>query len=204
MILHVHPEDPQERLIKQIVKKLEAGGVIVYPTDTVYGIGCDVENRKAIERVYQLKQVDRKKPMSIICPDLSVLSGYCVSLPTSSYRIIKRLTPGPYTFILEASDKVPRTMLTRQRTVGIRVPDNPICQAIVRMLGRPILSTSITLEDEQHVVEDPDDIELEWGSRVDMVVGGGILVAEPSSVVDLTEGYPNVLRVGKGDVSSLQ
>lgn len=204
MILHVHPETPQERLVKQVVKCLEGGGVIVYPTDTVYGIGCDVDNRKAIERVYQLKNSDRKKPMSIVCPDLSVLSAYCVSLPTSSYRVIKRLTPGPYTFILEASDKVPRTMLTKQRTIGIRVPDNPICQAIVRMLGRPILSTSITLGDESHVVEDPEDIELEWGSRVDMVVGGGIVVAEPSTVVDLTDGHPVILRVGKGDVSSLQ
>lgn len=203
MILRVHPDNPQDRLIKQIVKVLEGGGVIIYPTDTVYGIGCDLDNRKAIERVYMLKQVDRKKPMSIVCPDLSGLSEYCVSLPTSSYRVIKRLTPGAYTFILEASSKVPRTMLTRQRTIGIRVPDNAICQAIVRMLGRPILSTSITLEDADHVIEDPDEIELEWGNRVDLVVDGGILVPEPSSVVDLTEGYPQILRVGKGDVSSL-
>lgn len=200
MILHVHPDNPQERLIRQVVKVLENGGVIIYPTDTVYGIGCDIESKKAIERVYQLKGMDKKKPMSIICPDLSVLSRYSVSLPTSSYRIIKRLTPGPYTFVLGASDLIPRTMLTRQRTVGIRVPDNAICHAIVQMLGRPILSSSITLEDEKHVVEDPEEIELEWGRRVDLVVAGGILVAEHSTVVDLTEGYPVVLRQGKGPI----
>ncbi|MFM7201418.1 MAG: L-threonylcarbamoyladenylate synthase [Myxococcota bacterium] len=203
MILRVHPDNPQERLIRQVVKVLEAGGVIIYPTDTVYGFGCDLENRKAIERLYQLKQADRKKPMSIICPDLSQLSAYCASLPTSSYRVIKRLTPGAYTFILEASDKVPRMMLTRQRTIGIRVPDSPICQAILKMLGRPILSSSITLHTTDHMIEDPDEIEEEWGNRVELVLDGGILVAEPSSIVDLTSGSPEVIRVGKGDVSSL-
>lgn len=204
MILHVHPDNPQERLLKQAVKVLESGGVIVYPTDTVYGMGCDVENRKAIDRLHQLKQVDPRKPMSLICPDLSVLSSYSVSLPTPAFRILKRLTPGPYTFVLEASTRVPRTLLNRQRTIGIRVPENAICQMLARLLGRPLLNTSITLEDENHVVEDPEDIYEQWGSRVDMVIGGGILVAEHSSVIDLTGSAPVILREGKGDLSSLR
>ncbi len=203
MILRLHPDNPQERLLRQAVKVLEKGGVLVYPTDTVYGLGCDVENRRAIERIYQLKQVDPRKPMSIICPDLSMVSDYVASVPTSVFRILKRLTPGPYTFILEASSKVPRVMLTKQRTVGIRIPDNPVCAMLVAMLGRPILSTSITLEDETHVVEDPEDIYEQWGSRVDMVLDGGILMTERSTVVDLTEGHPKLIRQGKGDISSL-
>lgn len=141
--------------------------------------------------------------MSIICPDLSVLSEYASGISTSVFRSLKRLTPGPYTFILEASTNVPRMMLTKQRTIGIRIPDSPICKALVTALGRPILSTSITLEDELHVVEDPEDIFIQWRNRVDLVVDGGILVTEPSTVVDFTNGYPEILRVGKGDISSL-
>ncbi len=203
MLLRIHPDNPQPRLVRQVVKVLRQGGVVIAPTDTVYGLACDVKNRRAIERVYQLKRANRKKPMSIICPDLSVLSEYVAGLPTSTFRILKRLTPGPYTFILEASSKVPRLMLTRQRTIGIRIPDSPIAQSIVRLLGHPYMSTSIKLEDETVPILDPDDIYDQWGAQVDMVVDGGVAVAEFSTVIDLTKGYPEVLRRGKGPVDDL-
>ena len=203
MRIRMHPENPQPRLVTKVAQALDAGQVIIFPTDTVYGMGCDVLNRKAAERIYRLKKVDRRKPLSILCPDLSVLSEYVASIPTSTFRILKRLTPGPYTWILEASGLVPRTLLTRQRTIGIRVPDAAIPQALIRELGRPILSTSIRPDDDEEPVEDPDDIDQVWGRRVDMVVDGGFAVVEYSTVVDLTSGYPEIVREGKGDISSL-
>ncbi len=203
MLLRIHPDNPQPRLVRQVVKVLQQGGVAIAPTDTVYGMCCDVRNRRAIERVYQLKRASRKKPMSIICPDLSVLSEYVAGLRTSTFRILKRLTPGPYTFVLEASSKVPRLMLTKQRTIGIRVPDCAIAQSIVRALEHPYMSTSIKLDDESVPVLDPEDIYEQWGSQVDMVVDGGVAVAEFSTVVDLTDGYPEVVRHGKGPIDTL-
>ncbi len=203
MLLRIHPTNPQPRLIQQVVKVMRQGGVVVAPTDTVYGMACDVENRRGIERIYQLKRANRKKPMSIICPDLSVLSEYVAGLPRSTFRILKRLTPGPYTFILEASSMVPRLMLTRQRTIGIRVPDCEIALSIVRTLGHPYMSTSIKLDDETVPILDPEDIYEQWGRQVDMVIDGGVAMAEFSTVIDLTEGYPKVIREGKGPVDTL-
>lgn len=200
MLMHVHPENPQQRLIDQIVKVLESGGVIIYPTDTVYGLGCDIRQRKAIDRIYALKRMNRKKPISILCQDLSHLSEYADSVSTPAYRAMKRLLPGPYTFILPASRQMPRMLLTKQRTVGIRVPDNPICHAIIERLGHAILSTSITaFEDE--MVTDARDLHDVYGNQVELVIDGGPVVTSVSSVVDFTGKYPEVIRVGKGDVS---
>ena len=200
MLIHIHPENPQERLLRRVVDILQDGGVIIYPTDTSYGIGCDISQRKAVDRVYELKQADRKKPMSIICHDFTNLSLYAASVSTSAFRTMRRLLPGPYTFVLNASHEVPRMLLTRQRTVGIRIPDHPICLELVRMLGRPLLSTSVATADEEAVM-DPDELHEIWGKRVDAVVGGGPVVPAVSSVVDLTTPFPRVLRIGKGDVS---
>ena len=200
MLLNIHPENPQQRKIDRAVDILRSGGIIIYPTDTVYGLGCDINNRKAVDKIYALKSVHRKKKaMSFICHDLSHLSEYAASVSTPAYRVMKRMLPGPYTFILTASRQVPRMLMTRQRTVGIRVPDDPICQALVKTLGHPILSTSVMAEADEMVTE-PRDLDDVWGSRVDLIIDGGPLVNSVSSVVDLTGGAPEVIREGKGDV----
>lgn len=200
MIIHIHPEDPQQRKVDQVVELLRKGGVIIYPTDTAYGLGCDISNKKAIDKVYALKKVDRRKPMSFVCRDLSHLSEYADRVSNSNFRIMKRLLPGPYTFILGASREVPRIIMNKQRTVGIRVPGNPICLAMVQTLGHPILSTSIAAE-EGEMITDPRDLDDIWGSRVGAIVSGGIMVRAMSSVVDLTGSEPEVIREGIGDVT---
>lgn len=202
MLLHIHPENPQQRLIERAVTVLRSDGVIITPTDTVYGLACSLQSKKAIELVYSLKKVDHKKPMSILCSDLSHLSEYAASVSTPAYRIMRRLLPGPYTFILEASREVPRMLLTKQRTVGIRVPDNNVCLALIRALGQPLLSTSIEASPGE-MVTDARDLEEVFGSRVGAIIDGGPLVTSVSTVVDLSGDTPVILREGKGDVSGL-
>ena len=200
MALHlvVHPEQPQTRHIHRIVSQLQSGGLIVYPTDTMYGLGCDIFNKKAIDRIYQAKQRSHTKPLSFVCADLTDLAQYARNISNTTYRLMKRLLPGPYTFILEASRQVPKFMMSNRKTVGIRVPDNEICLSIVRELGRPIVSTSVT-QHEDEILNDPKIIEARFGKVVDIIVDGGILVSDPSTVVDLTGEEPVVLREGKGD-----
>jgi len=199
MLLSIHPEHPQDRYIARVVQSLRDGGVIAYPTDTTYGIGCSIFNKKGIERIYQLKQRDRKKPFSFICPSLSEVTRYArVSNP--AFKILKRYLPGPYTFILEATREVPDLLLTRQKTVGIRIPDNRICLAIVQMLGNPIITTSANLSGEDPV-GDPDMIDVDFGGQLDLIVDGGILTKDVSSVVSLVSDVPEILRMGMGDVS---
>ena len=200
MIIHIHPETPQQRKVDQVVELLRKGEVIIYPTDTSYGMGCDISNKKAIDKVYALKKMDRRKPMSFVCRDLSHLSEYAAQVSTSNFRIMKRLLPGPYTFILGASREVPRIIMNKQRTVGIRVPDNPTCLSMIETLGHPILSTSIFAEEDE-MLTDPRDLDDIWGSRVGAIVSGGIMVRSMSSVVDLTGPEPEVLREGIGDVT---
>lgn len=199
--LVVHPEHPQARHIRRIAEAVQAGSVIVYPTDTIYGLGCDIFHKKAIDRVYQIKQASPdKKPLSFVCADLTDLARYARNISNASYRLMKRLLPGPYTFILEASREVPRFMMSNRKTVGIRVPDNEICLSIVRELGRPVVSTSVTRREDE-ILNDPDEIERRFGNTVDIIVDGGVLVSMPSTVVDLTGEEPVVLRKGKGDAS---
>ena len=195
--LVLHPEHPQVRHVQRIAQDLQGGRLIVYPTDTVYGLGCDIFNKKAINRIYQVKQQSSKKPLSFVCADLTDLALYARNISNAHYRLMKRLLPGPYTFILEASREVPKFMMSNRKTVGIRVPDNEICLAIVRELGRPIVSTSVTERDDE-TLNDPIDIEKRFGKTVDILVDGGILISEPSTVVDLTGDEPVVLREGKG------
>ncbi len=202
MILEINPHNPQPRLIAQVVAILKQGGVIAYPTDTTYGIGCSILNKKALERIYRIKQRERNKPLSFICADLSEISSYA-QVSNFAFKTMKRLLPGPYTFILDASRTVPELLMTRQKTVGIRVPDNAICRAIVRELGHPIVTTSANLSGDEPL-GDPFLLEEELGSQLDMVVDGGILTADVSSVVTLVGDLPQVLRQGIGDTSLFQ
>jgi len=199
MLITINPQNPQPRLIRKAVEILKAGGIVVYPTDTYYGIGCDLMNPKAIERIYQLKRREKSKPFSFICSDLTNISQYA-KVSNYAYRTMKRLLPGPYTFILEGSKLVPKIMLTKRKTAGIRVPDNAICLALVRELGHPIITTSAaTAEGESF--HDASLIHDHYGRQVDAVIDGSPVSGEPSSVVSLIDDTPEIIRRGAGDVS---
>ena len=193
MIISINPKNPQPRLIKKVTDVLEQGGIIAYPTDTFYGIGCDLYNKKGIQQIYRLKNRPLNQPFSIICDGLKEISKYA-KVSDYSYKTMRRLLPGPYTFILEGTKLVPKIMLTKRKTVGIRVPDNIICLSIVRELGHPIISTSALLDDPSLILDS-------YSSYIDMVIDGGVLYTDPSSVISLIDDYPEVLRKGKGDVS---
>jgi tRNA threonylcarbamoyl adenosine modification protein (Sua5/YciO/YrdC/YwlC family) len=200
MIMSINPQNPQLRLIRRVVEVLGQGGVIGYPTDTIYGIGCDLFNKDAIERIYRLKKHNRNKPLSFICSDLKDIARYA-RVSNYAYKTMKRLLPGAYTFVLEATKLVPKMVMTKQKTVGIRVPDNAICLALVEELGHPIISTSVYRPDEE-LYSDPQEIEDRFGKSLNLVIDGGIIVAEHSSIIDLTDEIPRVIRRGKGDVSA--
>lgn len=199
MLLEIDPKHPQPRLIAKVADILRDGGLIAYPTDTTYGIGCSIFNKKGVERIYQIKQREKKKPFSFICADLSDVTRFA-RVSNYAFNILKRRLPGPYTFVLEATRVVPDLLVTKQKTVGIRIPDNPICLAIVRELGHPIVTTSANLTGEEPI-GDPLQIERELGKQLDLVVDGGLLPADVSSVVSLIDDVPEVLRKGVGDVS---
>jgi len=200
MILTINPKNPQSRLIRNVVEILKGGGAIGYPTDTIYGVGCDLFNQDAIRKIHRLKKIDGKKPLSFICSDLKDISRYAF-VSNYAYKMMKRLLPGPYTFILKATKLVPKIAMTKQQTVGIRIPDNKICLAIVRELDNPIISTSVNRPDEGGLYNDPSEIEERFGKQLVLVIDGGVIVAEHSSIVDLTDETPKVIRKGKGDVS---
>jgi len=198
MLLHIHPDNPQPRQIKTVVETLIKGGVIIYPTDTIYGLGCDILQHKAIERICRLKKVDPKKAqLSFICNSLSHLSDYSKQLPTSTYRILKEYLPGPYTFILPASKMVPKILQSKKDTIGLRVPDNNIAQAIVQELGRPILSASLPGENIEDYT-DPEIMYENFMKEVDIVIDGGIGGIVPSTVIDCTQDHYEVIRKGAG------
>lgn len=199
MLIHVHPVDPQPRQIKTIVECLQNGGIIIYPTDTIYGLGCDIYQHKAIERIARIKQIDPAKAnFSFICHDLSNLSEYTRSIDTPLYRILKTYLPGPYTFILPSSKEVPKILKSKKNTVGIRVPDNKVAGMIVEELGHPILSTTLPGEMVEEYT-DPEIIEEKFGKIVDIVVDGGIGGLIPSTVIDCTTDNPVVIRKGLGE-----
>lgn len=199
MLVEINPENPQPRLIQQIVEQLREGAVICYPTDTIYGIGCDIFNQKAVKRVYQLKRRPKQQPFSFMCSSLKEASSYG-HISNIAYRIMKRCLPGPYTFVLPAMKIVPKIMVSKQKTVGIRVPDNAICQALVQGLGNPILNTSAALEGEGPFAE-AFEIEEKWEKVLEVVIDGGPVYPEPSSVISLVGELPEVLRAGKGDIT---
>jgi len=193
MLLSLNQDNPQKRLVSKVVQVLDQGGLIIYPTDTFYGIGCDLFNKKSIKQIYQLKRRPLTKPFSFVCANLKDISLYA-QVSNNAYRIMKRSLPGPYTFVLEGTRLVPKLMLTKRRTVGIRVPDNKICLAIVKSLGRPIISTSVNL-DEPSVIHDT------YSSLVEIVIDGGVISHEPSTVVSLIDDNPEVIREGKGEIN---
>lgn len=199
MLLHVHPDNPQPRQIKTIVDCLQSGGIIIYPTDTIYGLGCDIFQHKAIERICRIKNVDpQKAQLSFICHDLSDLSNYTKQISTPVYRMLKQYLPGPYTFILPASREVPKILKSKKDTIGLRVPDNEIARTILRELGRPILSASLPGEMVEEYT-DPEYMHDNFKKLVDLVVDGGIGGMVPSTIVDCTEDEPVVLREGLGE-----
>ncbi len=202
MILTINPKNPQTRLIRRVVEVLKEGGMIGYPTDTIYGVGCDLFNPEAIRKIHRLKKLEGKKPLSFICSDLKDISRYAY-VSNYAYKMMKRLLPGAYTFVLKATKLVPKMALTKQNTVGIRIPDNKICLALVKELGHPIISTSVYKPDEG-LYNDPAEIEERFGKQLDLVIDGGGIVAEHSSIIDLTDDSPKVIREGKGDVSLFQ
>ncbi len=199
MILQINQQNPQSRLISQVVEILNRGGVIAYPTDTTYGIGCSIFNKRGLERIYQLKRREKKKPFSFICADLSEVARYA-KVSNYAFKILKRFLPGPFTFVMEASSIVPDLLMTKQKTVGIRIPTNRICMAIVEELGHPIVTTSANLAGEEPI-GDPFQVEEIMGKQLDTVIDGGILSPDVSSVISLIGEFPTVLRRGVGDVS---
>jgi tRNA threonylcarbamoyl adenosine modification protein (Sua5/YciO/YrdC/YwlC family) len=201
VLITINTENPQPRLIQQIVERLRNGAVICYPTDTIYGVGCDINNHKAIKRIYQLKHRPRQQPFSFMCADLKEASCYG-HISNTAYRIMKRCLPGPYTFVLPAMKIVPKIMISKQKTVGIRVPDNAICRALIQGLGNPILNTSAVLDNEEPFAE-AFQVEENWGKLIDLVIDGGSIYPEPSSVISLVGAQPEVLREGKGDIGKL-
>lgn len=199
MLIKINSSNPQGRLITQVVEILKKGGIIAYPTDTYYGIGCDIMNKKAIEKIYQLKQRNRIKPFSFICSGLKNISDYA-KVSNYAYKTMKRLLPGPYTFVLEGSKLVPKIMLTKRKTAGIRVPDHPICLELVEMLGNPIITTSATMPDGTNFF-DPSLIHDFFHPRIDVVIDGGPVPGYPSSVISLINDMPEVIRKGRGDIT---
>jgi tRNA threonylcarbamoyl adenosine modification protein (Sua5/YciO/YrdC/YwlC family) len=204
MLLQVHPDNPNARNIKTIVECLQDGGIIIYPTDTVYGLGCDITQPKAIERIARIKHIDPKKAnFSFICYDLSHLSDYAKSVDTPVFRMLKKALPGPYTFILPASRQVPRLLKTKKDTVGIRVPNNNICRTIVKELGNPIMSTTLPIEHYVEEYTDPEIIYEKFGKQVDIVVDGGPGGMAFSTVIDCTGPVPELVREGIGSFEAI-
>lgn len=199
MLLHIHPDNPQQRNIDTVVECLRGGGVIIYPTDTIYGIGCNIFNADAIARIARIKNVDAKKAQfSFICCDLSHLSDFAKSVDTPVFRMLKAALPGPYTFILEASKQVPKQLKTKKDTVGIRVPDNKICHQIVKDLGHPLMSASLPMDGDVEYFTDPEVMHEEFGKLVDIVIDGGIGHILSSTVIDCTSGASVLIREGAG------
>jgi tRNA threonylcarbamoyl adenosine modification protein (Sua5/YciO/YrdC/YwlC family) len=200
-IVAVDPLHPQPRLVERAVQTLSSGGLVAFPTDTYYAIGCDVFDKRAIERIYQLKQLPKTHELSFVCADMAEVSRYAM-VDNAAYRVLRRKAPGPFTFILPATRLVPDLVLRRQKTVGIRVPDSPIALALVRQLAHPIISSSAATPGGEILI-DARDIKEKLGHGLDLILDGGYKPSEPSSVIDLTGPDPVVVRQGKGDCSDL-
>ena len=202
MLIKIYPQNPQPRAIQQVVEVFDRGGIVVYPTDTLYGLGCAIDQLQAAEVVARIKGNEVEKDLfSFICADLSQLSLYCKPISDTTFKMMKRHLPGPFTFILEANNQVPKLFKSRKKTVGIRVPDNTIIREIVKELGRPVLNTSLnpSYEDPEYV-RDPEWIHELYGSLIDIVVDGGEGGMEPSTVIDCTSGEPVIIRQGLGEL----
>ena len=203
MLLSINPKNPQARLVQQVVELLENDGVIIYPTDTVYGLGCSIYSKKAMKRLHLIKKMDPKKPLTLICSNQTQIQEYTQGIETPIFKLVRKHLPGPYTFVFRASKIVPKMMLTPRSTVGFRWPDHPITLAIVEMLGHPILSSSLRISEDQ-LYDDPQEIYDHFKKRVDAVVDGGSIISEHSTIIDFSQGDPILLRQGKGNSSWLE
>ncbi len=200
--LVVNAEHPEPRKIAHAVAELERDAVAAYPTDTVYALGCALDARKSVERLYRLKQMDRKQPLALVCADLSDIARYAI-VSDFAYRQMRRILPGPYTVVLEATREVPKILLDKRRTVGIRVPTAPICEALVRALGRPLLTTSAVPPGAEAACRDIDEAKEAWPNGIDLFIDGGLLPGEPSTVVSLVGDEIEVIREGLGPVEGV-
>ncbi len=197
--LQVHPHNPEDRTIKQVVDVLLKGGVVVYPTDSTYALGCHIGDKNALDRIRRIRQLGSRHNFTLVCKDLSSLASYAL-VHNSAYRILKAYTPGPYTFILRATPEVPRRLMhPKRKTIGLRVPDNVVAQAILDKLGEPIMSTSLILPGEDEQLQDPYEMRRKIAKLVDLIVDGGPGGLEPTTMVDLVKGVAEVLRIGRGD-----
>ncbi|WP_275555809.1 L-threonylcarbamoyladenylate synthase [Mixta sp. Marseille-Q2659] len=198
-MFHIHPDNPQPRLISQAVDVLNKGGVIVYPTDSGYALGCRLEDKSAMERICRIRQLDGNHNFTLVCRDLSELSTYA-HVDNSAFRLIKNNTPGSYTFILKGTKEVPRRLMNdKRKTIGLRVPSNPVALALLESLNEPMMSTSLMLPGNDFTESDPEEIEHRIGKLVDLIIDGGTLGQQPTTVVDLTSDTPEVIREGVGD-----
>jgi tRNA threonylcarbamoyl adenosine modification protein (Sua5/YciO/YrdC/YwlC family) len=195
----VHPKDPQPRLLKQVVDIVRSGGVVAYPTDSCYALGCHIGDKAALERLARIRQVDARHNFTLVCRDLSEIATYA-KVADWAYRLLKQHTPGPYTFILPATREVPRRVQhAKRRTIGIRVPEHRVAQALLEMLGEPLLSSTLILPDDPRPLTDPEEVRERLGHQVDAVVDAGPCGLEPTTVVELGDEGPQVIRVGRGD-----
>jgi tRNA threonylcarbamoyl adenosine modification protein (Sua5/YciO/YrdC/YwlC family) len=200
---NIHPESPQPRLIKEAVKIVQDGGVIIYPTDSAYALGCRLADKSALERIRKIRHLDDKHKFTLVCRDLSELSTYA-SVDNTAFRILKAHTPGSYTFILNATKEVPRRLLHPKRnTIGIRVPDNKVLQALLEELNEPLMSVTLLIPGEEDLPLEAQDINERLGKQVDLIIDGGSCGPTFTTIVDLVDGYPKILRAGKGDVKNL-
>lgn len=202
-LVEIHPKDPQQRLIAEVVAAIRSGGLIAYPTDSSFAFGCQIGDKRATDRIRRIRQTDKDHNFTLVCSDLSEISQLA-RVENWAYRLIKSLTPGPYTFILQASREVPKRLQNpRRRTIGLRVPDHAIVHAMLRTLGEPIMSSTLSLPGDDLPLTDVYEIEERIGHDIDLIVDGGPTGVEPTTVIDLSEGNINILRHGLGDVSSL-
>jgi tRNA threonylcarbamoyl adenosine modification protein (Sua5/YciO/YrdC/YwlC family) len=202
-LVEIHPTDPQPRRIAKVAATIRSGGLIAYPTDSSYALGCQVGNKRAMDRIRRIRKTDKHHNFTLVCKDLSEISLYA-KIDNWAYRFVRAHTPGPYTFILRATREVPKRLQNpSRRTIGLRVPDHVIVQSILETLGEPIMSSTLTLPGDDRPLTDVYEIEARIGHQIDMIVDGGTAGIEPTSVIDLSEGAVNVLRVGLGDVSTL-
>jgi len=200
MRIEIHGTTINDRIVDQAVDILRNGGLIIYPTDTVYGLGCDITQKSAIERIYRVKGMEKQKPLSFVCADIKDISKYA-KISTVMYRDLRKYLPGPYTFILPGTKEVPKALLSKQKTVGVRIPDHPLTLAIVRALGNPIISTSVNIS-AKSFASDPQEFSEYYEGQVDLILDSGPTWAELSSVIDMTDDdHPIVIREGQGDVS---
>jgi len=200
----IHPDNPQKRLINQAVEIINRGGVIAYPTDSSYALGCLIGDKQALDRIRAIRRVDTRHNFTLVCRDLSELSIYA-KVENNVYRLLKHFTPGAYTFILKATGEVPRRLQNpKRKTIGIRVPDNNISLALLDLLDQPLMSSTLILPDDDHPLSDPDEIREKLGKQVDLIIDGGFCGLEATTVVDMVSGAPEVIRVGKGDPSPFE